>query len=113
MEIYDDPNFWAKLLGMFTFYDIVMGCGSIYEDENGEVRVSFPSSDKLDCGCRSMAHFTLDKITNKLVSVDHKSDNFVPKKSISNRFHSTMSTNFWDDFYEKYPYKKPVRIVYV
>lgn len=115
MEKYYDPNFWAKLLGMFTFYDVVMGCGSIYEDENGEILVILPSDEKkLVCGCRGASHFNLDKTTNTLVPVDHDSvEKFIPKKSIANRFQSTMSTNFWDDFYKQYPYKKPVRILNV
>lgn len=113
MEKYYTPNFWANLLGMLTFYDVVMGCGSIWENENGEMLVILPSTKKtLACGCPGAEHFILDKTTDSLQPIDHASmDNFIPKTSIANRFQSTFSTNFWDDFYEKFPYKKPIKII--
>lgn len=112
MEKYYKHTFWADLLGMFTFYDVVMGCGSIWENDQGDILVILPSTKKtLACGCPGAEHFVLDKNTDTLQAIDHSSmEAFIPKQSISNRFQSTFSTNFWDDFYEKFPYKKPIRI---
>jgi hypothetical protein len=112
MEKYYNPQYWADLLGMLTFYDVVMGCGSIYEDATGEILVILPSdNNKLQCGCLGAAHFRLDKKNDKLIPDDHSfSEKFIAKKSIANSFQSTISTPFWADFFEKYPYKKPIRI---
>lgn len=107
MNAYENVKFWQKVLGEHLTHKIIMGCGSIFEDHQGNILVSVPSFyKKLDCGCPGQDSFKLEN--DQLVKIDHNHSNNIAIKRI---IKLNYKDSDWANYYLNCPWEKPRSIM--